>query len=359
MKKIIQYTLAFGFLLVGVSCSDSLENRLLTKASGRPGEIILVMDSIQWKGELGEALKNTLRANTPGIPIPEPLFTVRFIEPTLFNSVLKSAKNIIVVATLDSQTKGGLIVRNYVTKEYISSNPDKFMVSQKDVFAKGQDLLYLFADSESNLAEKINKYQEAVRTYFNNAESERLQVSLYKALEKTGITAKLKTDHGFNIRVPNGYRIEANDSSFIWLRSPGEIDKNIFIGYKPYTSDEVFQNDQLIALRNSITHEGIFEDPANPDSYMTTDTINMKPIYKTTELNGNYAKNVKGIWRTSNLALGGSFESYVLVDEHLNRLYYIEGFVASPGKNKRETMRELNVILGTFKTSEEKVLVEN
>ena len=77
--------------------------------------IILVMDSVQWKGELGTAMRRALNTEVPGLGRPEPLFLVRYIEPTLFNSVLNKTKNIILVATLDSKTKGGSVVRNFMT----------------------------------------------------------------------------------------------------------------------------------------------------------------------------------------------------------------------------------------------------
>ncbi len=40
-----------------------------------------------------------------------------------------------------------------------------------------------------------------------------------------------------------------------------------------------------------------------------------------------------------------------MVDEKTNRLYYIEGFLYSPGKAQRDTMREIMAILNTFKVT--------
>jgi hypothetical protein len=48
--------------------------------------------------------------------------------------------------------------------------------------------------------------------------------------------------------------------------------------------------------------------------------------------------------------MGGPFISYSLVDEELNRIYYIEGFLYSPGKAQRDLVRELETILSTFQT---------
>jgi Domain of unknown function (DUF4837) len=326
------------------------DNRLLVKASGTPGEIILVMDSVQWKGELGEAMRKTLEAYVPGVSRPEELFTVRYIEPTLFNSVLNKAQNLIFVATLDSKTRGGQTVRNFLSKNYISDHPDDFILSQKDIFASGQDALYLFSATTKGLAKRINNNKSVIRNFFNQKENDRLFRSLYAAREEKAVSGYMSKTHGFSVRVPTGYRIEADDQAFFWLRNVGQIDKNIFISYRDYTSEKIFKNSNLIGLRDSITFNNIFEDPEDSDSYVKVDTMNLETEYVTTRINGQYAKRIRGIWKANNLTIGGSFISYVFVDSTTNRLYYIDGFVIAPGKKKREAMRELDVILRTFQT---------
>ena len=361
MKK-LPLTLKYFFLLVLGSTlySCNLEEgsqRLLVSASGKPGEIILVLDSLQWQGDLGKALRETLEADLPGVARPEKLFTVRYIEPTLFNSVLNKARNIIFVATLDSKTQGGTTVRNFMTKNYIQEHPDKFIISQKDIYASGQEVLYLFSATEKELAERIRNNKPTIQNFFNQKENERLYRALYKAKEEKAVGEYTRKTYGFSNRVPIGYRIETHDSAFFWIRKVGEIDKNIFISYRDYTNEDIFKNHNLIGLRDSITRYNIFEDPADPDTYMRVDTLHIETIYTTTQFMGQYAKHIRGIWQTG-INLGGSFISYVFVDPGTNRLYYLDGFVASPGRKKREALRELEVILKTFSTAkkeEEKV----
>ena len=69
--------------------------------------------------------------------------------------------------------------------------------------------------------------------------------------------------------------------------------------------------------------------------------------------NKKYAVEARGLWKLSDETRGGPFLSYIFVDEELNRLYYLEGYVDSPGRNKRDFIRELEVILSTFKTESE------
>lgn len=350
----LHQTVIVLFSLALIACSDSgIDQRLLTKAAGKPGEIILVMDSVQWKGVLGDALRKTLNTEVPGLGRPEPLFYVRNIEPTLFNSVLNKTKNIILVATLDSKTKGGIIVRNFMSPNYIQEHPEKFIISQQDIYASGQEVLYLFSATEQELADRINDNKNLIRNFFNEKEKARLIQSMYVAKERTGFSTKMKEEHSFDLRIPNGYRLEANQPNFVWFRSPGVIDKNIIIYQTKYTSDEVFENSNIVALRNQVTGEYIFEDPEDPTSFITTDTVNIDAVFRLVKFNGKFSKEIRGIWKANNLSMGGPFIGYVFVDETSNILYYIEGFIIAPGKNKREPMRELEAILSTFKTTSE------
>lgn len=353
LRKVFQFLILLVAISV-ISCNiDTGGERLLVKASGKPGEVLLIMDSVQWKGKLGEAMRAALYQDLVGVSRPEKIFTVRYIEPTLFNSVLNKARNLIFVATLDSKTGGGQTVRNFMTENYIQNNPDKFIISQKDIYASGQDALYLFSASEDELAEKVLNNKATIVNFFNQKEKDRLMQGLYKAKEETAVSDFMMRDYDCSVRVPNGYQIAANDPDFVWLRSVGETDKNIFISFRNYTSADIFQNSNLIGLRDSITRLNVFEDPENDESYTKVDTVNMNTEFTNLTFNGHYGKKIRGIWKANNLTIGGSFLSYVFVDEETGRLYYIDGFVIRPGKNKREALRELDVILSTFTTKQQ------
>ncbi|MCB0496749.1 MAG: DUF4837 family protein [Cyclobacteriaceae bacterium] len=359
MKQLSLGLFAFLALIGMFSCNiDSVNERLLVNASGRPGELFVVMDSVQWKGELGQVIRNELISHIPGLSTDEPYFTVRYIEPTKFNSVLNKAKNIVFVATLDSKTKGGETVRGYITSKYIKEHPDKFIISQSDLYAKGQSVLYLFGATEDELTNRIAENEGIVRNFFEKVEMDRLTNSLYASKELTGINNMLLKKHGFYMRIPNGFRIEEDKPSFVWLRSPGitdgSVDKSIFVSYKPYTNESEFGKKEILAWRDEITKEYIFEDPENLATYMETDTVHVPVIYRAVKVNGNFAREVRGIWRTHEIGgVGGPYISYVVLDADSETLFYLDGFVVAPGKPKRDALRELETILNTFKTKEQ------
>ncbi|MBK8290348.1 MAG: DUF4837 family protein [Flammeovirgaceae bacterium] len=73
----------------------------------------------------------------------------------------------------------------------------------------------------------------------------------------------------------------------------------------------------MIAYRDKICRKNIFEDPERLDTYLLTETsIPFKPVI-TREINFNkkFAVEMRGLWRTNNLTMGGPFISFAFVDE--------------------------------------------
>ncbi|MEM6523010.1 MAG: DUF4837 family protein [Bacteroidota bacterium] len=357
MRLTIFVSITFLFFNACNESGDGGNSKLLPKATGRAGEMILVIDSAQWAGELGSALKETFREEVKGLPREEYLFKVNRVDPRKLNDLLKGVKNLVFVMALDGRSSQTRALKGYFTEssiERIKKDPDIFVHTVKDEYAKGQNIMYLFSSTEKALTEKIRANKELIQTYFNNAERDRLKAGLYKAKVPTGLRDMLVRDHKCSLTLPFGYQQVVNEEGFAWFRQINdESDKNVFITYKNYRSANDFSKENLINFRDSVAREQLFEDPDYPDTYILTETaVPYIPVTtKEINFNGEYTVEMRGLWKTANISMGGPFMAYILVDEVLGRLYYIEGFVYSPGKNQREFMREMQVILSTFKTS--------
>ena len=357
MNKLKTISIPVIVMALFFSCSEIGNKENIPRASGRAGEVILVMDSAHWKSPLGDEITKTFRQEVAGLPRPEPEFNVRYIMPEEFNGILKMAQNIIIVAILENYSSNSERVKNYFTPnslKRINEEPDLFLLSKQNEWAKGQEILFLFGKTEDALTAHIAKNSDKLKAHFNNIERRRLEASLYKSKELKELGNVLMENHQFSLRIPFGWRIEFEDDSknFIWLRLPGiQVDRNIWIYYKDYTSDEVFEDP--VAFRNSITKQFIFDDKdTNDTSYVVVETL--VPAVKTqANFNDKYAIEVKGLWKTNNLSMGGPFVSYVFVDQEINRVYYLDGFIYSPSKPQREFIRELETILWTFQTKSE------
>ncbi|MGK7392987.1 MAG: DUF4837 family protein [Candidatus Cyclobacteriaceae bacterium M3_2C_046] len=344
-----------AFSLYLISCeSDSNGSSYLPKARGAESEVILVMDSADWNSELGDEVRQTFSQAIPGLPQNEPYFSIKYVSPLRFGSILRQAKNIIFVTTLNNKSAESRKLRSYFTEESlkrIQEDTELYMFSNQDEFAQGQQILHLFGQTDEKLAEKIAQNRQELRNFFLKVEKDRISDKIYSARSERGIERALLNDHQFSLKVPSGYKLAKEKDNFIWIRNPNpEVDKNIIIYYDEYASEEVFESQNIFNLRDKIASQNL-RDIEDSTIYITTEPL-LPLTTKRVNFNGMYAVESRGLWKLNNNSLGGPFLSYIFVDEGRNRLYYIEGYVASPGEDKREPIRELETILWTFEPAE-------
>lgn len=341
------------------ACGSDTKN--LSTAKGHSGEVYVVIDSAQSKGPLGHVVDSILGAEMPGLPRKESQFKIRWVDARRLNYVIKEQRNLVYVLTLDQQTPGATIIKRLFTPESITmikSDPSKFMMTASDVFARGQEVAYLFGTDETTLASNLRSQGSRLVSYFNQKEKDRLTRSLFKSGMVTGVSQILEKEFNCTLQVPFGYKLADKSDEFLWIRqiNPRD-DKDIFISRKPYVSQLDFKKENLIHFRDQVCKKYLFEDPDDPTTYLLTETtIPFVPVTAdTVNFNGRFAIQLRGLWRTNTLGMGGPFLGFAIVDEPSGQFYYIEGFTISPGKAQREIMRELETILYTFKAGTEAI----
>ncbi|MEO1051916.1 MAG: DUF4837 family protein [Bacteroidota bacterium] len=348
--------------LIASSCINQQAEKVteyLRNAGGAPGEIILVMDSIKWNGALGSVVKEVFSGDVPGLPQDEPWFTIHQVNPENLNGMLRQSRNLIFVSTYEGNRRGDRIIRSYYTENSlnrIKNEPDLFMFTDHDEFAKGQNVLHLFSQNDALLIDRITEHREQLRGYFDEQERKHLQRKFLKAKERKGLSENLMAKHGFSIRVPFTYQVADERDDFIWLRSFGMNVKqsNIIISWQDYESQQDFDLEQLLAWRDDLGRAYVWGDDS--DSYLKTETL-VTPSEKAIDFKNRYAKEIRGIWKLNDNSMGGAFISYAVLDEASNRVYYLEGFVYNPAGQKRELLREVESVLWTFKTAKKKEVI--
>ncbi len=343
--------------LLLVSCGNEKNPDYLPKANGKPGEIVLIVDSLQWKGKLGTELKKIFLAEVPALPQDEPMFTLIRAHPEKNLKLLTQLKNVVYVFTLDSRTKGSKILTRQISPETIKriqSDTSFYLSTIKNEYAKGQEVMYLFGNTEDDLIKQLQKNGKKIIAHFNNIEKVRLGTTLFNSKTTKGVAAFLRREQNIEIKIPVGYKLADRQSDFVWLRQiDPDKDKDIFITWKPYESEYQLLPDSIIAWRDATAKKYLFEDPRNPISYLITEREDADVLVQQVNFNNRFAMEIRGLWRTNNRTMGGPFLGYALADQPQGLLYYIEGFAYVPGKDKREFMRELEAILWSFKTSED------
>ena len=334
MKNIPYIAATVSIVLLLFSCGNkNKKNSYLQEASGLAGEIIVVADSTLWSGEVGQSLKDCLRKPTPGVIRYEPMFKMYHVLPDNFSSLFKQSHNILIVSLDKNSSKSTLGVK-------------------KDAFAKNQLIITVVAKNADLLASKIKTSDKQIEDLINNFERELLEKKLYKNNTYKKVALELEKEYGFKIDVPMGYKVAEKNPEFIWYRHNGEkIDKSFFIAMKKFESQKQFNPKEIEDFRNEVVKK--YMKGEKETTYMTTETLEPMKT-RVVNLNGNYSVEGRGLWKLTNNTMGGSFISYTLADTLQNKLYYIEGFVYSPNNDKRESLRELETILWTFKPSTKK-----
>jgi len=356
MKNIIGFIAIVAFVFSCNLRETAKMKENLPKARGKQGQILVVIDSTQWQGIVGETTREVFQKIVPGLPREEPSFNLQYVDPIHFTSLLKVQQNIIFITILDSKLPGDRKLKKYFTGKslkMIQEDSSIFKFTKKDDFAKGQEILHLFGKTEAQLVENLKENAQALRNIFNEIDQKRTYRALYNAKAEKGINKRIGEKFNSNMKIPYGYEIAMDEKDFMWIRNYNRnIDKNVFISWVPYRSKDQFALDSLIAIRERVARPYILYKPGDGESYMVTETKYRDVIRQEINFRSHYAVRLKGLWKLNKYTMGGPFISYAMVDESSNRLYYIEGFLYSPGASQREFMRELDVILRTFKPSE-------
>ncbi|WP_240485932.1 DUF4837 family protein [Anditalea andensis] len=321
------------------------------QSRGATGEILLVIDSLKWQGPVGEALQEVFQAEVPGIMRPENLFSIRRVDPRAITRMLKMAHNIVYVTTFDDRRGGSQRINTQfseASREVASDDRTRFMLRSPEEFAAGQEVVYLFGNTEEELINNLRANKGKLQNLFQTRERERLAKAILN--RKSGVAANLgREKFGIELKLPASYQLVKNEDDFLWFRQPtpttDRADITLFFYETDYESEDQLFPENLVQLRNNITRTRIFGDPANPESFVTTERREEPPIFNTFNVKNHYAVEMRGSWRTNNMSMGGSFLSYTMVDEERGKIYYMEGFVFYPSEAHREPLREIEAIL--------------
>ena len=316
------------FIFLGACESD--KQPLLPKITGKPGEIVLVMDEYQWESETGEFFRETFSQPVLALPQEESIYDIVRIPTSGFNNIFKSHRNIILTKISSRHKKPRIIV-------------------QRDIWAKPQIVINVIGPKDTTTLNYLIENKEKLVTLIDQIEIERT-VQNYKRNRAKGIDQLLRTEHNLSISVPAGYNYDLDSAQFIWIsHEPSDRMQGILIYYYDYTDPNTFTEEFLIQKRDEYTRR--FVPGPNNGSFMSVEKE--APIYfREYTRDDRYFAEIRGLWKLENGFMGGPFISITTLEEARNRVVTAEGFVYAPSKAKRSYIRELEAILQTFKVVE-------
>lgn len=352
MKTFSSIVIALFIGILFFSCEGNSEtaDSSKPKARGAIGEIILVIDSLKWAGPLGDELKNIFQADLPGIIRSESRFKVNTVDPRAMTRMLKMSTNLVYVTTFDDKGAASQVINAQFSKESkqkAMNDPEIYSLRLADEYAVGQEVLYLFGNTEEQLISNLRKNRDKLQNLFEVRERGRLE-KIILARKNTAAAAEAKKNLGIQINVPASYQIAKSEENFLWVRqitpTANRADISLFFYVTDYTSEKQTFPENILKLRDSITKEYIFGDPEDPNSYVVTEK-QIQPAFRNMVINGNFTTEIRASWKTNNISMGGSYLGYLMINEKKGKLYYMEGFVYYPNEVHRDALREIETIL--------------
>lgn len=316
----------FVVLLTLVGCKEGGNSLMTPVSSGRPYEMLVVMDDSMWNRPAGRAVFDALDTDVPGLPQSERSFRIMQINDKQMDRTFGIFRNIITVN---------------VSKIY---SQVKFKFS-RDVKAAPQMIMTIQAPSEEALAEYVNKHKQTIVDFFTRVEMNR-QVKLLDKGYSLLVEQLVKDKFGCTVHVPEELENYKRGVDFLWATTNRERDDLNFVIYSyPFTDKETFTLDYFVHKRDSFMRANL---PGPLDgSYMATDTSYI--VSRDIAVRGKYAQEVKGLWEMEGAVMGGPFVAHVRVDEKNQRVVVAEAFVYSPGRKKRDIMRRMEAALYTLR----------
>ena len=323
MKRKLYYLPLLLVLMLAPACNDSV---LLPSSSGRPYEVLVVVDDSTWQQTAGRALFDVLDTDIPGLPQPERSFRISQTTPARFNQIVNIFRNIIRVDIDPTQ----------YTKAKITY--------ARDVYARPQVILNIQSPDQQQLAAYVTAHKQTIIDFIVRMEMNRLANELEQK-HSTLVADLAREQFGCGLWAPKEIQSYKKGKDFFWTSSNGASSLvNICMYSYPYEGPQTFTKAYVLAKRDSVMQANI--PGAKPHMYMCTDTLctSVKPIV----VRDNYAMEIRGLWQMKHDGMGGPFVSHSRVDTTTNRVIVVEGFVYAPEKMKRGLIRRLEGSLYTL-----------
>ena len=338
MKKGFFFAL-LALLMMGCGGNE----RLLTSATGSIYECIVVGN-----GTSREIVAQTMGGDMYGLPQMESYFTVTQVTTAQFDDFLKSTRNVLL----------------------LDVNPQKYtlvkVLKSRDLWSKPQAVIRIQAPSEEELIQYWESNGESVREWFVREELAR-QIRFYRANTNKDARAILNKQ-GYDLLIPEDFilveskkvQAESGDSvDVIWCcNNKGPMRKDVLVYSYPYTAQEQFSNESIIAMRNAVL--GQLVTAQVPGSHMGTEFKHFPPVSRQVAalrdtIGGFYAVETRGLWKIlDGEAMGGPFVSLTRLDQVNGRVVTAETFLFAAGQKKRNAIRQLEAILYTLEMPNER-----
>lgn len=330
-KHLHRYCIAMALCLAVLSLSSCNSNSVasMIQASGKPGEVMLVMNAADLESQEAYKLLDLLEVPAPALPQEEATLRVTSrVSHENFNSIMLRARNIFLVDIDPARYSKSTLKIGY------------------DEWAKGQLVLTLNTPSRDSLLSYAREEQELIRNIIIRHELFRFGLGVE---DKYSSQAKHFVDSlfGYHINVPLDINKHKIGTNFLWMSNARMHARHDLMVYTfPYRRNKDLEIDRLIEVRDSVLKVNIPGGVAG--SYPTTVKTGFGLNFRKLQLPGesNKRSELRGLWQMEGGdMMGGPFVLQAFHNETDNLVYVFEGFVYRPNEDKLNMVRTMEAAL--------------
>jgi hypothetical protein len=295
--------------------------------SGKPGEVMIVINDDYWKSPLGQAIRDSLTIEYPMLIPIEQQFRLCNVSHGGFTTMMQ-------------------IFRNIVKVDISASNIDK-ITYRKNVWATPQCVIEINAKDYNSALELFNENAADIRAHIENAERERL-ISNNTKYNESKAEAEVREIFGGSPKFPQGTKVFSKTDDFIWLATTNnDFVKKYIILYKyPVVEGEDMMSRESL-IENNLKAINTNIPGMKEGSYMTHSKV-ITPTIEYINYKNNKVAEIRGWWDVENDFMGGPFISHVVCSPDGKQMVGIEGFVYAPKYDKIQHIRDLDAIVYSY-----------
>lgn len=306
------------------------------KARGDLNTVIIFADSAVY-ARCEPALQNAL-GKIVDTPQPEPVFN---LKPVSFDKFSDStvAATIIMLCSLEDEGPVSQYVQGMFDSTALKGIKDGvfWFFAKENPWYRNQQLIIAAANDAGELAFRLVTGGEEIFGVMNKALMQRSESEMYEAGEKIDLEKEIRSKYGFSVRIQHDYFLvtENADERYIRLRRANPERWMTISWMQADSLSEQMVVDERIRLGK------LFGDPSRiePDYNKLTACDDIVP--GGILLRGLYVFEIP-------TGGGGPFFTYAIRDSAQRKVYFIDGMVFAPGKEKMPFLTQLEVMARTF-----------
>ena len=314
MKIILLFVLSFCFF----SCSfDNTSPSVLPIYTGAVNEVVVVMDNALFDSEAGQILKQSLQAPIVGISWQESSLDLVQIPSQSMSRLFQTHRNLILIE---------------------QGNSTKF-VSGSDLYSEAQYFAKISYKNSKDLIGVLKEYSPVILHQIQQVEKSRIRSKMYFSSQFNSVFDKF----GYHFSIPKDYGLVKDSDGFSWFEYSPK-DKEIISALLLYQLPLSYwpNSERLLEARDSVLAQNVLGEQEG--SYMS-----LEPLYLAQKSYSDKGLGVKSLWKMENAFMGGPAITNFVVDSVRNVVFVSDAFLFNPGKNKRNDLQILEIILESSK----------